>query len=193
LAHIEPFNLQSNDSECEDRTQVTRASVSGRTIKYSVDALNQCARVVHGGTAREVIEHRLDSRWGDLEQGAVVAYASTRRPIEIPVAALNQRGAWTTAVTDSDEPARKRIEHRLDPGRCDLEHSALGARAPAVRCAVEFRRRPELMRRTDGFRRWHRPQTNRAPSRPGRCDLEYRPLSARAPGTCCAVEIPSTP
>ena len=138
IVNVEPFNLQSSDSECEDRTQITRASVNGRTIKYSVDALNQGARVVHGGTAREVIEHRLDSGWGDLEQGAVVAYASARRPIEIPVAALNQRCAWITAVCNSDETARKRIEHRLHPGRGDLEHGALAARAPATRCAVEI-------------------------------------------------------
>ena len=137
IVSVEPFNRQSSDSECEDRTQTARAAVFGRAIKFPVDALNQCARNIHGGTASEVVKHPLDSGRGDLEQGAVIPYASTRRTVEIPVAPLNQRRTRTTAVCDSDETTRKRIEHHLGADRCDLEYGALTAR-PVTRCAIEI-------------------------------------------------------
>src|SRR6266850_3579580 len=89
----------TGDSEFEDCALVTRTADSGRTIEYSVGALDQCTRVTPVGTARKGIEHRLDSSHCDLEQGALAAYASAnRRPVENAVGGLDQRNVRITPV-----------------------------------------------------------------------------------------------
>src|ERR1700730_1125320 len=120
--------LDPGRGDLEHRALAARAPPRSCAVEISVDALNQCG-LWHAsvGSAREGIEHRLESARCDLEHRALAARASANRSaVEIAIGRLNQRGLRLAAIRS----AREGIEDRLDPGRRDLEYGSFVARAP---------------------------------------------------------------
>ena len=126
---------EEGNGEFEDRADAVCSAEDGGAVEIAVTALDQgVLRESAVGTAGEHVQVGEAARRSDPENGAVLARpAQVARPIEIAIAAQDERGPWIAAVG-----AAERVQIGHAPARCDSKDHTGSAGTAGVGCAVEI-------------------------------------------------------